>query len=169
MSGEGNGLDAPTLVPDFSGSARTTWNTQWPSGGGAVISVTEPIVRTNTSLRGWPVRALAMASALLLGAVIGHWAWPRDARAQSGSSPATVYVPAEGMIFRTLDGHPIARLARDANGSVIELYDGEDQPMTRLGASLSAIPGRAPEGAPSANPRKPSFTIDNDDPWTRRN
>ena len=117
----------------------------------------------------WPVRALAMLAALLLGAVIGRWAWPRDARAQPASSPATVYVPAEGMMFRTLDGHPIARLARDANGAVIELYDGDDQPMTRLGASPLLFPRRAPECAPSASQRKPSVTLDDDDPWIQRN
>jgi hypothetical protein len=72
-------------------------------------------------------------------------------------------------MFRTLDGHPIARLARDANGAVIELYDGDDRPMTRLGATPLSFPSRAPECAPCASPRKPSFTLDDDDPWTRRN
>jgi hypothetical protein len=110
-----------------------------------------------------------MLSALMLGAVIGHWTWPRDARAQPAASVSTVYVPPEGMVFRTLDGHPIARMTRDANGAVFELYDGDDQPMTRLGANPPVFPARAPECATCASQRKPSLTLDGNNPWTEHN
>jgi len=122
-------------------------------------------VRVQFHFRGWPVRVVAMFSALSLGAVVGHWAWPRDARAQPASSLSTVYVPSGGMIFRTFDGHPIARLARDADGAVIELYDGYDQPVTRIGASALSFPLRPQACAPSVTPHKPAFTLDDDDPW----
>jgi hypothetical protein len=119
-------------------------------------------------LRRWPIGLAWTVVCLLLGAAIEHWAQPRDARAQPASSPSIVYVPAEGMMFRTLDGHPIARLARDANGAVLELYDEGDEPATRLGANPLTLPARTPECAPSAtNPRKP-LTLDNVNPWDDR-
>jgi hypothetical protein len=67
----------------------------------------------------------------------------RDAHGGSGSATATVYVPADGLVFRSLDGRPLGRLSRDANGAVLELYDDREHVTARL----PPLEGCAPESS----------------------
>ncbi len=46
----------------------------------------------------------------------------RDVCAQSPAA-STVYVPAEGLVFRDADGRPLARVVRGPHGGALELYD----------------------------------------------
>lgn len=46
----------------------------------------------------------------------------RDVCAQSPAA-STVYVPAEGLVFRDADGKPLARLVRGPHEGSLELYD----------------------------------------------
>ncbi len=63
----------------------------------------------------------------------------REARAQSGAQPASVYVPAEGLAFRGVDGRIIARLSYDGHGGAFEVYDNRERPAGAL------RPGVVPE------------------------
>ena len=56
----------------------------------------------------------------------------RNASAQSFSFAATIYVPSDGLAFRTFDGRVLARLSHDEHGGVMELFDEHEQPAVRL-------------------------------------
>jgi hypothetical protein len=80
---------------------------------------------------------------------------PRNAQAQTMSSLSTIYVPADGLVFRTFDGRPIARLSRDAHGGFLELYDDRQDGVARFSS-----------GAPGpAHPAREPSVLDQDDPW----
>ncbi|HEV3193264.1 MAG TPA: hypothetical protein VGY54_22300 [Polyangiaceae bacterium] len=102
------------------------------------------------------VFVLAVASAFAGGLVAAHL-WPRHANAEPIASTSTIYVPADGLVFRALDGRPIARLARDAHGGFLELYDDRRASAVRFPSGAAAAPERA---APSN-----AFVIDDEDPW----
>jgi hypothetical protein len=53
----------------------------------------------------------------------------------------TLYVPADGLIFRALDGRMVARLSYDAHGGIFEVYDDHERPTAAL------RPGSPPQGA----------------------
>jgi hypothetical protein len=72
---------------------------------------------------------------------------------------ATVYVPASGLVFSTLDGKAIARLSRDEHGGVLELYDDRQEPTARF--SSGALANGHTRRAAQKNP----FLIDDEDPW----
>ncbi len=80
---------------------------------------------------------LALVSAFLAGVASQRWLL-RDARADSMMSTSTIYVPSSGLVFESLDGKPIARLSRDAQGGVFELYDGRQQVMRRIPSMATA-------------------------------
>jgi hypothetical protein len=61
----------------------------------------------------------------------------RNARAESAPS-STVYVPADGLAFRTLDGRVIARLAYDHKGGFFDVYDNDERPTATLRADAIA-------------------------------
>ena len=61
-----------------------------------------------------------------------------QARAAAVSSTPTIYVPAEGLVFRSPDGTPIARISRDARGGVIEIYD-DHQRVARSVPEAAAV------------------------------
>jgi hypothetical protein len=65
----------------------------------------------------------------------------REARADSASSTSTLYVPPSGLVFRALDGTPIARISRDAHGGIFEVYDDRQQPIHRISASQTPTVG----------------------------
>jgi hypothetical protein len=101
-----------------------------------------------------PPFLVATIAALATGIAFQHLS-PRDAHAQAISSLATIYVPSDGLVFRTFDGKPIARLSHDGHGGVLELYDDRQEGILRfssgaLGASRSA--------------REP-YVLDQEDPW----
>lgn len=62
----------------------------------------------------------------------------RDVCAPPPATP-TVYVPAEGLVFRDTDGKPLARLVRGPHGGALELYDD------RAPRSDSQSPARVPD------------------------
>jgi len=113
----------------------------------------------------WEILALTAVSAVA-GAILGHWAWPREARAEAGATISTVYVPPDGVVFRTLDGHPVARLSRAAAGGVLELYDIEDQPTGRYGAAAPALVKPKLPDCACTTPQ--SVMLDDLDPWGDR-
>jgi hypothetical protein len=80
---------------------------------------------------------------------------PREARAQTISSLSTIYVPSDGLVFRTVDGRPIARLSRDVHGGFLELYDDRQEGVARF--SSGAL-------GPTRSAREP-YVLDQDDPW----
>jgi hypothetical protein len=76
----------------------------------------------------------------------------REARAQSGTPQASVYVPVEGLAFRGVDGRIVARLSYDARGGAFEVYDGHERPAAALRSGLVTT------GASSA-PTPPAATV----------
>src|SRR5579872_805804 len=108
--------------------------------------------------------ALAMAAGVA-GAAMFQALSSHVARAQPQSSISTIYVPADGLLFRSLDGRPIARLTRDVNGGLLELYDERDEPATRL--SSADLHGGLRVNAPPTTPAR-VFTLDEEDPWVAR-
>lgn len=83
------------------------------------------------------VAVLALAAAFAAGALSQHLG-SREAHAQAGL-PTAITVPAEGLVFRSPDGHPIARLSRDMHGGVFELYDDRQEVVTRLGNTVRPV------------------------------
>ncbi|HEY6461810.1 MAG TPA: hypothetical protein VIY73_16710 [Polyangiaceae bacterium] len=77
------------------------------------------------------VLLLTACTAFVAGVSYEHFG--RDAQAQS-AGVSTVYVPPGGVVFRSLDGAPLARITRDAHGGVLEMYDDHREVTTRVGA-----------------------------------
>ncbi len=109
-------------------------------------------VRLPTSL----VVTTALAATFAAG-IAASQMWVHDAHAQTNPFAATIYVPSDGLAFRTFDGRVVARLSHDAHGGVFELCDEREQPVTRVRAeSFARVPGsvaspvttRRPNGDP---------------------
>jgi hypothetical protein len=80
----------------------------------------------------------------------------REARAQAAPFAATIYVPSDGLAFRTFDGRVVARLSYDAHGGMLDLYDEHEQPATRVrtdGAGRGGSP--APTAFAPSSPSRP--------------
>jgi hypothetical protein len=106
----------------------------------------------------------ALAASFALG-VASQRLGVREAHAQPAPAvAATFYVPGEGLVFRTLDGRPLARLARDSGGGVLELYDSRGEVTQRVSAGGSVIPtAAAMPPAPSPRELHPHpYTTDSD-------
>jgi hypothetical protein len=99
-----------------------------------------------------PAAALAVAASFAAG-LLASQLWVRDAHAQAAPFAATIYVPSDGLAFRTFDGRVIARLSYDAHGGVFALYDEHEQPVANVRAESF---GRVPSGA--ATPASTSRT-----------
>jgi hypothetical protein len=106
--------------------------------------------------------AVAMFAALG-GALASHSLWGREAIAQPMPSSSTIYVPSDGLVFRSFDGRPIARLTRDTHGGVLELYDEREEPTTRVSAGGTL--GHLRASGPVPTPPSRVFTLDEEDPW----
>jgi hypothetical protein len=109
------------------------------------------------------ISPLSRASMLLLttlaafgGGATSHYFWPRDARAQAIAHASTIYVPADGLVFRTIDGKPIARLSHGTHGGVLELYDDRQEAAARFSSGTI--------GATRSSAREP-YVLDEEDPW----
>lgn len=100
-----------------------------------------------------PLALLALLAAFGGGAALSHLT-ERDARAQTAHA-ATVYLPAEGLTFRSLDGHLVARLWSDARGGAFEVYDNHERPAGALRAGLVADAPRAGAALPVATVATP--------------
>jgi hypothetical protein len=93
-----------------------------------------------------PVAVLVLA-ATFAGGMVASRLGEREAKAQSAAG-AAVYVPPEGLSFRSPDGHLIARLAYDSRGGFFEIYDRHERPSGSLRSGFaSEIPAR-PVGVP---------------------
>lgn len=90
--------------------------------------------------------AVALAVAFTCGLATSLVGLVRDAHAQAAPFAATVYVPSDGLAFRTFDGRVVARLSYDAHGGIFELYDDHEQPAVRVRGE--PVPGAV--GAPRA-------------------
>jgi hypothetical protein len=86
----------------------------------------------------------ALALAFGMGVASQHLG-VREAHAQPAPAmAATVYVPGDGLMFKTADGRPLARLSRDASGGVFELYDDRGLVAQRVSAGSVAATWTAP-------------------------
>jgi hypothetical protein len=86
---------------------------------------------------------LSLVTAFAVGAASSRL-MERDAQAQSGAQAASVYVPAEGLAFRAIDGRVVARLSYDARGGAFEVYDSRERPSASLRAGPLAEALRVP-------------------------
>jgi hypothetical protein len=110
-----------------------------------------------TSIPRKLVLPTAIGAAFIVG-VGSHHVWPRDAHAQAILSLSTIYVPSEGLVFRALDGKPIAKLSRDGHGALFELYDDARETPARSSRGVTDV------GRP---PREP-YVLDEVDPFVAR-
>jgi hypothetical protein len=109
------------------------------------------------------VRRFAWAGALVLAYAAGVASkrfWVPDAHAQASTTPvvATMYIPSGGLVFRTPDGRPVARLSRDAHGGLFELFDEHD-------TAMSAVPRQVPSPFGNARQVKEPYVLDDEDPF----
>ncbi|HEY8088702.1 MAG TPA: hypothetical protein VIF09_12675 [Polyangiaceae bacterium] len=85
-----------------------------------------------------PLVLLFTACTAFVGGVayehLGH-----DAQAQA-AGVTTLYVPQGGLVFRSVDGAPLARISKDARGGVVEVYDERHEVATRLSAPHGSRP-----------------------------
>ena len=98
-----------------------------------------------------PFAILALVAAFG-GGVASSRLIEREARAQSVTQQASVYVPAEGLAFRAVDGRIVARLSYDARGGAFEVYDGHERPAAALRSGLVTP-------APSSASTLPAATV----------
>jgi hypothetical protein len=73
----------------------------------------------------------AILSAFLCG-VLASRVFVPEAHAQSSSLASTIYVPSDGLVFRTFDGHVIAKLSHDPHGGVLEIFDEHERPTAAI-------------------------------------
>jgi hypothetical protein len=101
-----------------------------------------------------PSKRLFLVSALVVSAFAGGALSSRvfagDARADARPTTATIYVPADGLVFRSPEGKTIARISSDASGGVLELYNEKEQPGARL--RTGGVTGSADFGSSAAQP-----------------
>jgi len=96
--------------------------------------------------------SLTVCAAFIGGVASEHFG--REANAQSAGI-STIYVPPGGLVFRAMDGKPLARISQDAHGGALELYDDRREVATRLHGSRTPVLAQQ-------NP----YTLDDRDPWT---
>jgi hypothetical protein len=76
-------------------------------------------------------RRLVLSAAILVGtfvsgALASRWL-EREAQARPASQSASIFVPPDGLAFRTMEGRMIARISYDARGGVVEVFDGNER------------------------------------------
>jgi hypothetical protein len=100
--------------------------------------------------------ALLLVVAFIVGLAASRWL-EREARAQPSAS-STVYVPAEGLAFRSFDGRIVARLSYDSHGGMFEIYDGHQMPsaMLRTGVELRERGARPERTSVAQSPSTPA-------------
>jgi len=104
-----------------------------------------------------PIAVTALVATFAAGIAVSQL-WVHEAHAQTNPFAATIYVPTDGLAFRTFDGRVVARLSHDAHGGVFELYDERELPVTRVraesfarvppGSVASPVATRRPNGDP---------------------
>jgi hypothetical protein len=70
----------------------------------------------------------------------------RNAQAQGSPLSSTVYIPSDGLVFRTFDGRVAAKLLYGPHGGVFEVFDEREQPsgIVRGGSSMTGRVGPKP-------------------------
>jgi hypothetical protein len=96
-----------------------------------------------------PLAILALVAAFG-GGVASSRLIEGEARAQAAPQQASVYLPAEGLAFRSADGHIVARLSYDARGGAFEVYDGHERPAAALRSGLVTEAPRSSSTLPAA-------------------
>jgi hypothetical protein len=81
-------------------------------------------------------------AAFVAGFVSSHFL-ERSARASADGLTPGVYVPPEGLVFRTYDGRIVARLGYDSRGGHFDVYDRNERPAAELKADGNVDPGLA--------------------------
>jgi hypothetical protein len=94
---------------------------------------------------------LVVAVAFLTGVTCSQL-FVRDAHAQASPLASTIYVPSDGIAFRSFGGHVVARLSYDAHGGIFELYDEREQITSRFRGEPS---GRNPAFPAATKPLPP--------------
>jgi hypothetical protein len=102
--------------------------------------------------------SLTVCAAFVGGIAFEHFG--REARAQSAGI-STLYVPPGGLVFRSMDGKPLARISQDAHGGgALEVFDERREVAVRVDGQRD---GHAPVLA-HENP----YTLDERDPFGGR-
>ena len=113
--------------------------------------------------------SLIVPVAFAVGALTSRWL-VREARADAVPFAATVYVPSDGIAFRSFDGHVIARLSYDAHGGFFEVYNEREQVASRVRGEptgpTSAPAHSLPVAEPQPPPAPPPATHDCAPPYT---
>jgi hypothetical protein len=86
-----------------------------------------------------PVAVVAFVGGLLASGV---------SHARSSPLASTIYVPADGLVFRTFDGHVVAKLSHDARGGALEVFDEQEHAFMTL--RNDGHPALLPSRPPSA-------------------
>jgi hypothetical protein len=98
------------------------------------------------------VVALAVVAAFGAGLLTSR-ALEGEARAQRVATDSAVFVPSDGIAFRTLDGRVIARLGYDTKGGFLQLYDEHQRPGASVhGTGLAGARGVTTTIAPAPLP-----------------
>jgi hypothetical protein len=108
-----------------------------------------------------PIAVLVLAVAFAAGLASSRLGVEREARAQQAG--AAVYVPPEGLAFRSPDGRLIARLAYDTRGGIFEVYDRRERPSGSLRAGFMADAPARPAMPPGTTTPAPLATTDTPD------
>ena len=100
-------------------------------------------------MRVRPLLVALAAAALFGGGFASSHLLEHSAQAQVSPLSSTVYIPSDGLVFRTFDGRIAARLTYGHHGGVFELYDEREAPSAVVrgpGAPRVATP-------PASRPR----------------
>jgi hypothetical protein len=80
------------------------------------------------------------AFALLACAFVGGFASAKLLEGTAHAGPpafaSTMYIPSDGLAFRTFDGHLVARLSYNTRGGVLDVYDNREHPAISVRADM---------------------------------
>lgn len=97
--------------------------------------------------------ALFAVAAAFAGGLLSPRLFERAAHAEPSNASTTVYVPSEGLTFRTFDGRVVAKLSYDERGGIFDVYRDAGQPSAR--SQSAPLSHRAPSTAIASSPRQP--------------
>ncbi len=84
-----------------------------------------------------PLAALVVAASFGAGFASSHLL-ERDAFARGAPFASTLYVPSDGLAFRSFDGRVIARLSYGRHGGIFDIYDGDERPALSVRSDAPA-------------------------------
>jgi len=89
------------------------------------------------------LQVLLTVVAAFVGGLLSPRLFEHVARAEQ-SAASTVYVPADGLTFRTFDGRVVARLSYDAHGGIFDVYREVGGPSAQRESVVPPSTTRAP-------------------------